>query len=270
MIHQAPLPFLETATGPRTDAVAVIPRFCHECGSAWQPDWATCAKCRDRPSSPLLTAQTLGPDRSIQQALTLYFCLLGLCGVHILTRSSGADQFNLGLTVEILMSAWVLIWAGARWRSDLAGLLRVPPIGWFILALAMSVATVSIGACVINGVQSAFHLPATKIATPFLHHQWGGGMLILAVVVQPAIIEELAFRGIILGAMQRILGASQAIIVSALMFMILHLSPARFPHTLALGLAAGVLRVRSRSLLPCFLLHFSHNFLCLALEWTAR
>jgi membrane protease YdiL (CAAX protease family) len=52
--------------------------------------------------------------------------------------------------------------------------------------------------------------------------------------------------------------------------MLLHLSPARFPHTLAIGLAAGFLRVRSKSILPCMALHFSHNFLCVALEWSAR
>ncbi len=92
-------------------------------------------------------------------------------------------------------------------------------------------------------------------------------MIILCICVQPAVIEELAFRGVIFGALQKALSPFETIMVSALMFMILHLSIARFPHTLALGAAAGYLRTRTRSLYPCIVLHFSHNFLCVLAEW---
>jgi membrane protease YdiL (CAAX protease family) len=95
--------------------------------------------------------------------------------------------------------------------------------------------------------------------------------VVLFVAVQPAIFEELAFRGVIINALQRALSPFETVIVSALMFMILHLSFGRFPHTLALGLAAGFLRVRTKSLYPCMILHFSHNFMCVMAEragWT--
>jgi membrane protease YdiL (CAAX protease family) len=50
------------------------------------------------------------------------------------------------------------------------------------------------------------------------------------------------------------------------MFMVLHLNPIRFPHTLALGLTAGIVRVRCKSILPCMVLHFCHNFFCVVME----
>jgi membrane protease YdiL (CAAX protease family) len=238
--------------------------FCGACGAPWQPHWLTCAACQPKRVAAPCALQIEAPDHSIQQSLILYFCLLALCGVNIVAGSIVRDGFNIGLAVEALMSVLVLIWAAAKWRSNLAGLLRVPRVEWFALALALSVATFSISHWVIH---DALHLRDTKVAWPFIRHGWGWGMVILAFAVQPAVIEELAFRGIMLGSMRQILGNFQVVIVTALMFMILHLSPVRFPHTLALGLAAGFLRVRSKSLLPCFVLHFSHNFICLAMEW---
>ena len=73
--------------------------------------------------------------------------------------------------------------------------------------------------------------------------------------------------GTILSALSRALRPTEAVLVSAMMFMILHLAPLRFPHTLAMGVAAGFLRLRTGSLYPCVLLHFTHNGLCVAAEY---
>jgi membrane protease YdiL (CAAX protease family) len=254
---------------PSPDA-ARIPKFCRKCGAAWQSLWTTCAVCDRQPSRENADLTGEKKDLSIQAALVLYFSLLVLCGINIVSGETMRDSFNAGFTIELLMSLLVLVWAVAQWRANLAGLLRIPSLAWFGLALGLSLATFTIGAWVINGIRFMFDLPVTKISTPFLQHGYGTGMIILCVAVQPAIIEELAFRGIILGGMLRILSTFEAVAVSALMFMTLHLSIARFPHTLALGLAAGFLRVRSKSILPCILLHFSHNYLCLLMEWMVK
>jgi len=76
-----------------------------------------------------------------------------------------------------------------------------------------------------------------------------------------------AVFGVVLQSMQPLLSPAEAVFVSALMFMILHLSVASFPHTFIMGVAAGWLCVRTRSLLPGMLLHFLHNGYCVALEW---
>lgn len=85
--------------------------------------------------------------------------------------------------------------------------------------------------------------------------------------MQPAVVEELAFRGVIQGALGRVLRMGEAVAVAALMFMILHLMPLSFPHLFLIGLAAGWLRARSGSLYPPMLLHFLHNGLVVASEW---
>jgi membrane protease YdiL (CAAX protease family) len=82
----------------------------------------------------------------------------------------------------------------------------------------------------------------------------------------PAVFEELAFRGVILTSLTRVMGSTEAGVVSAFMFMVLHLSVPSFPHLLLMGLALAYIRLKSGSVLPGMLLHFTHNLLCVVAE----
>jgi membrane protease YdiL (CAAX protease family) len=148
--------------------------------------------------------------------------------------------------------------------------MRVPALGWFALAPFVGFFTFAIATGFLTSVQRVLHLPPGRMSTPLLQAGYGWGMIVLLIAVQPAVIEELAFRGIILTGLQRVLKPGEAVVASALMFMVLHLDPMRFPHTLALGLAAGLVRIRAKSIFPCIAIHFTHNFLCLAFEWAGK
>ncbi len=80
---------------------------------------------------------------------------------------------------------------------------------------------------------------------------------------RPAIVEEIAFRGIIFAAFLRSLKGWETVIVTALMFMVLHADVPAFPHLLLCGMIFGLLRLRSGSWLPGVFMHFTHNFLVL-------
>jgi membrane protease YdiL (CAAX protease family) len=109
------------------------------------------------------------------------------------------------------------------------------------------------------------------MSSTFLAEGYGWGTVVLMICVEPAVFEEMAFRGVIFSALRIILSPMETVFVTALLFMALHLSPGNFPHTLALGLTAGFLRLRTGSLLPGMLLHFAHNFMCVLQEawWPA-
>jgi membrane protease YdiL (CAAX protease family) len=77
----------------------------------------------------------------------------------------------------------------------------------------------------------------------------------------------LAFRGIIQPTFLRVLGANETIVVTAMMFGILHLSVPSMPYLVLLGIVLGWLRQRTGSLYPCFVLHFCHNLLALLVEY---
>lgn len=82
---------------------------------------------------------------------------------------------------------------------------------------------------------------------------------ILLFALLPAFCEELLHRGIVAPALAKHLGMPAAILMSALIFGLSHLSLARLLPTAVLGGFAAYLRLRSGSLWPAILLHFLYN-----------
>ena len=75
----------------------------------------------------------------------------------------------------------------------------------------------------------------------------------------PAICEELAFRGFILSGLQRSGRTWVPIVISAVLFGVIHLIPKQQFNATLLGLVIGLLAVRSQSLLPGVLFHAIFN-----------
>jgi sodium transport system permease protein len=86
-------------------------------------------------------------------------------------------------------------------------------------------------------------------------------MVLLAFAAAPAICEELAFRGFILSGFSRSKRVWLAIGLSSVMFGLMHMIPQQVFNASLLGLVLGLIAVRSGSLLPCVLFHFTWNSL---------
>ncbi|MEZ6130750.1 MAG: ABC transporter permease subunit/CPBP intramembrane protease [Planctomycetaceae bacterium] len=84
-------------------------------------------------------------------------------------------------------------------------------------------------------------------------------MLIAVFAVTPAICEEIAFRGFILSGLARGNRLGMAVIVSSLMFGIVHMIPQQAFNAALLGLILGLLAVHSRSLFPPIAFHLCNN-----------
>ncbi|MBN1817844.1 MAG: CPBP family intramembrane metalloprotease [Sedimentisphaerales bacterium] len=90
--------------------------------------------------------------------------------------------------------------------------------------------------------------------------QWGqtpGGLalLILAVGFSPAVCEELLFRGAILSGLRNRFSPWVAILISGLLFGLMHQNVYMLLHTTLLGFALGFLALRSRSIVPPMIFH---------------
>ncbi|MSR32060.1 MAG: CPBP family intramembrane metalloprotease [Gemmataceae bacterium] len=78
--------------------------------------------------------------------------------------------------------------------------------------------------------------------------------------VQPALVEELFFRYLALGAFSRIMGIHAAVWISSVLFSLAHIySPLSMPYLFLAGLMLGYLRVGSGGLLLPMVAHFLHN-----------
>ncbi|MCH3973060.1 MAG: CPBP family intramembrane metalloprotease [Oscillospiraceae bacterium] len=74
----------------------------------------------------------------------------------------------------------------------------------------------------------------------------------------PPLVEEILFRGAVLGSLRR-WGDWFAIVVSSLLFGLYHGNVGQFVFATLVGLIFGFLRVRTGSILPCIVLHMLNN-----------
>ena len=112
-------------------------------------------------------------------------------------------------------------------------------------------------------------LEGTGMLDPFADAGYAPWVAIVAICVMPGIWEEVAFRGLIQTQLQRAVGAREAIVLSALLFAVIHLSFFSGVYLFLLGLVLGYLCHRSRSLIPGMVLHFVHNLIVVVDEWIA-
>lgn len=130
-----------------------------------------------------------------------------------------------------------------------AALLAAPPLAWAVEQL-------------VTRLLEWLPLPSSATAPSALVDLVEGGSTLTLVAVfalSPAIVEELLFRGTVLGALLRDGRPARAILTSAGLFALAHLSLHRLPPTFALGCVLGIVAWRTRSVWPAIVLHAAYN-----------
>ena len=86
----------------------------------------------------------------------------------------------------------------------------------------------------------------------------GGYMVFTAIVLAP-ILEEMLFRGVIQGAVTRRKGPFAGVLISALIFGIIHLNPVQVVNAFFVGLVLGYVYHRTCTLWSVIVLHMLNN-----------
>lgn len=89
---------------------------------------------------------------------------------------------------------------------------------------------------------------------------------VVATAVFPAIMEEMVFRGYILGAL-RPHGEKTAVLVSALLFGLIHGNILQVPFAAILGFVLGWLVIQTNSIWPAVVLHGVNNLFSVVMQW---
>ena len=84
-------------------------------------------------------------------------------------------------------------------------------------------------------------------------------LMLLELVVVPAFVEELLFRGVILSNLLPF-GKGTAVLGSALLFGLMHQNAEQLLYATAAGAVLGWIFVQTRSIWPCVLMHLVNNF----------
>ena len=174
------------------------------------------------------------------------------------------DQYAL-----ILLPVIIFIFMN---RLDVRKVFRLNPINipTVIITIIMAVAAWVIGqyiTIIIYQIYSyIFGQPRNEMAN-IIPNSITLGFLLIALT--PAICEEALFRGVMLKAYEN-RGTMRAIFISAILFALIHLSIIRFAGPLLIGILSGYLVVRSNSIIPGILTHFTFNGISMAIYYSVN
>lgn len=96
-----------------------------------------------------------------------------------------------------------------------------------------------------------------------------GGWSILMLVILAPVMEEVLFRGILLESVRSKYNSGRAIVVSALMFGVIHFIPQQVVNAFVIGLILGFIYVRTDSLWPVIIIHALNNAMAyVVMQWS--
>ena len=88
----------------------------------------------------------------------------------------------------------------------------------------------------------------------------------IILVVAPAVLEEFCYRGVICGRLARY-NRTAAVLVSAILFSLMHQSLDQIPFAFLAGLLLGYLYLRTKSIWTCVIIHAANNGFAYAQEY---
>jgi membrane protease YdiL (CAAX protease family) len=222
---------------------------CPACGATFKPDAAFCAACGRRRALV---------DRGLTFVIWFYLALLAVQVLGLILLQAGASPFRVMAFATLALALTILAVAASQWRLVAAPCRRAgfSPLGYALILIAAPAVLLLVDGYV-DALAHAFGLQQPSELAGFEGHSLA--WILLLVAIAPPLFEELAFRGLMFGALARKLRRSEVYIISSFAFAILHLSiPTLLTH-MPLGLYFCWLRERSGSTWPSTFAHFCHN-----------
>lgn len=208
--------------------------------------------------------------------------VLGLCGASILSYLFSALLSKAGAFAGMGISSWVgyaimqvafiavvLIYAKVR-KVDEFAVARVRPLKnwkqWLLLPI-ITIATILVFLPLANA-WSAFlgviGYSGGGVAMPDYSNVGIYFLSLLIMAVVPAIGEELLVRGNLFHGLST-RNVWFGILISALMFSLMHANPVQTVHQFGLGVVLAIVLALSGSIWACVAVHFLNNFISITL-----
>ena len=204
---------------------------------------------------------------------SFFLLLIGLMSVDYYSGTYEYDLTGMTLFSMIIYSVCFffpfLILAKAGDES-ISSLLPFEKVGGRVTALLV---LAGVGICMSLNIQTSMMLTIGEIVgihiplpeSPYENTVSYIIVSVLTTALLPALLEEFAFRGVILGSLRRF-GDGFAVIISAMLFGITHFYITQIPMAFILGLVMGFIVVKTNSLLPGILIHFFNNFFAAGID----
>lgn len=263
------------ADAPPADPAARM--VCWRCGKSVPSAPGVCSFCQAPLRSLEPAARFSPPEVTLLRLLGAYTVTLGCSVLFGLSIRFGMPGGPLGdippgvlLNYIILLEVvWTLAVCGAFWWVGRPAPLPLPSLP--ARAATWCLAWPALAALLV--VNLAYHqLLSDFVGVAVLQeelvltrHNWI--RMVLAICVQPALVEELFFRYLIFGRLREVMGGHAAVWIAALMFALAHVGVLlSIPVLLVLGVLLGYARLAGGGLALPVLMHLAHNAAVMTVE----
>jgi membrane protease YdiL (CAAX protease family) len=195
--------------------------------------------------------------------------ILGIVVAGLLVLQPADLESYLTTIAPVLgLAEWAMVlpawWFGPRKYGSSLATLGFRPVPWGrMLAMAGVGLAVAFGFAFVWSLINAYLGWPTQPDVGFVFGRsiWGFlAALVVAGFVAP-VAEEVFFRGFLQAGLENRFGTWMAILLTALVFAVIHVFPGALPPIFVLGIIFGVLRAETNSVWPCILLHGASNAL---------
>jgi membrane protease YdiL (CAAX protease family) len=202
----------------------------------------------------------------IRPSLLYYFLTLLLLLIYKVTESFPEGFEGMIWITVIDVSLVIIFW----WHfSESLGRLLFTRLNMFVLgkviigAMAAAFFVTIIADWVnISITDDEFYSPYLFDDTPYPL-----AFSILFICVQPAIFEEVAFRGFVFNNLHQVTSTTGAIYITSFLFGIMHLSYISLIWLVPLGIISAILRTKYNTLWYGMVAHFTYNLIITLIEF---
>lgn len=250
--------------------------YCPCCGARLVPHFYFCLACATPYKSPdsvlpPLTVRPLSEGMLIAtkapHVWPLFWTYLavvlavGIGGYLIF----GHARWDITIIVQtVVLFAATSVWAAIHWRSLLVQLRRLGflhPAAWVGLLSLVPLLAINYG---YHSFISELLPPERVVSSEDIRESGlSPEALVFFFCISPAILEEIAFRGLVQHWLQVAIRPIRALVLASALFTAMHFSVISAPYLFAVGMTLGWVKWKTGSLYPSILMHFVHNLVVL-------
>ncbi len=236
---------------------------CQKCQTEHTTVFSFCNKCGSKMSVETANDYTI----SIKKTKIFFFTLLGYIG--LLNVLKFESTYITSLICDCVFAFIVIIFFIYNYNEQVPLVINKIKNGKL---LAMLCGSLMVFACLVSwfaGIinQNTFNGNNSTYYEHYASSPFPLPLCILSIAVFPAIFEEIAFRGILFNDLLKITSINATIIISAMLFTILHFSFISFLWIFPSGLLFGYLRSKYNSVLYGVIGHFTYNSSVVLIEY---
>ncbi len=232
---------------------------CQKCQTEHTTVYTFCSKCGTR-----LRAEALNTSQSsVVKTKVFFFVMLGY--IALLNFIPFGGGYIGELTVDAIFATLVTVFLIINYKSMLP--LFIPKKINYSFLILLSLGMCAFAFIITHGIDFLFPDNEHNYLENFSNAPFPLLFAIISTGIVPGVFEEIACRGILFNELKNIMSVNATIILTSVLFTILHLSPISFIWIFPIGMFFGYLRSKYDTILYGMVAHFIYNSSIVLIEY---